>query len=261
MKPIVKWSGGKRREIEKFEPYFPDMSSIETFIEPFAGGASVFFYLEFQKNNVICDMHADLINFYREIKKGNGPRIYEMMEAHPNDEETYYRVRNSEYETSLEKAFQFYYIRKTCFRGMMRYNKNGKFNIPFGRYKTFSFEEVKDSNYENLLKRTEILLGDFHSVFQKYNDPSNFLFLDPPYDSKFTDYGYCTFTQDDHRRLCEDFKNTKSKCMMIIGRTEFIEGLYSGYIKASFPKKYAFKLLKNRVGNEINTDHLIITNY
>ena len=64
----------------------------------------------------------------------------------------------------------------------MRYNKKGKFNIPYGRYKTCNFEDLKNKDYETLLKNTDILNESFETVFDKYNDENNFVFLDPPYE-------------------------------------------------------------------------------
>jgi len=138
--------------------------------------------------------------------------------------------------------------------GMMRYNSKGGFNIPFGRYKTFNFEELKNKDYENLLKRTEIFNKGFEYIFEKYNDSDNFMFLDPPYDSQFTDYGYCKFGKEEHKKLAECFKKTSIKCLMIIGKTPFIEELYDGYISGEYDKKYRFKLHSGRIGNEINTN-------
>ena len=60
------------------------------------------------------------------------------------------------------------------------------------------------------------------------------MFLDPPYDSKFTDYGYCSFGKEEHKRLAELFKATKIKCLMVIGETDFIRELYKDYIVESF---------------------------
>jgi DNA adenine methylase len=161
----------------------------------------------------------------------------------------------------FERACKFYYERKTCYRGMLRYNKKGKFNIPFGRYKTVQYDDLLKPEYEELLKRTEIRCAPFATIFAEYNDPSNFVFLDPPYDSEFTDYGYCSFDREHHKRLAECFKTTKNKCLMVIGATPFIRELYDGYIVDEFEKKYAFKLHSGRVGSEINTTHLVITNY
>ena len=87
------------------------------------------------------------------------------------------------------------------------------------------------------------------------------MFLDPPYDSQFTDYGYCQFDKTDHTRLAELFKGTKIRCLMIVGKTSFIESLYQGYIVEEYEKNYRFKIHSGRVGNEINTKHLVISNY
>jgi DNA adenine methylase len=161
----------------------------------------------------------------------------------------------------LEIACRFYYQRKTCFRGMFRYNKSGHFNIPFGKYKTINYNDLKNIAYEELLKRTEITCGSFETIFERYNDPNNFMFLDPPYDSTFTDYGFCKFGKEEHVKLAELFKTTRIKCLMIIGATDFIRELYDGYIKGEYEKKYRFKLYDGRVGDEINKKHLIIRNY
>jgi DNA adenine methylase len=87
------------------------------------------------------------------------------------------------------------------------------------------------------------------------------MFLDPPYDSEFTDYGYCTFGKEEHKKLANCFKTTNIKCLMIIGKTPFIEELYKEYIVADYDKKYRFKLHSGRIGDEINTKHLVIKNY
>jgi DNA adenine methylase len=256
--PLVKWSGGKADEIKLFEKYIP---KYKTYIEPLVGGGAVYFHLN-PKKAVINDIHPELIAFYREIGLGHGKKIYKFMKEHPNDEETYYDVRgNMTLETDLDKAKYFYYLRKTCFRGMLRYNKSGKFNIPFGKYKTVNFSDLKDKCYAELLERTTIENTSFEEIFNKYNSSDNFVFLDPPYDSEFTDYGYCQFGKEHHKKLAKLFKETKNNCLMVIGKTQFISELYDGYIDEEFDKKYRFKIHSGRVGNEINNKHLIITNY
>lgn len=259
LKPLIKWSGGKSDEIKMFEKYFPEHYT--KYIEPFVGGGSVYFYLN-PVNAVISDVHTELIDLYKSIGNGKGQEIFDFMKENPNDEHTYYKVRDEmEINDTLDSAKRFYYQRKTCFRGMLRYNKNGKFNIPFGRYKTINYNEIINKDYEMLLGRTEILNKGFDYIFENYNDENNFMFLDPPYDSEFTDYGYCQFGKEEQKNLALLFKNTKIKCLMVIGKTKFIEELYNGYIVAEYDKKYRFKLYDNRIGDEINTKHLIIKNY
>lgn len=259
LKPLVKWSGGKGDEIKEFEKYFP--LEYETYIEPFVGGGAVFFYLSPQKA-VINDVHKELVDFYRSIAEKKSQEIYKCMENLPNEEETYYKVRDKMLINSpLDNAIKFYYLRKTCFRGMLRYNKDGKFNIPYGRYKTINYSDLQNKAYEELLSRTEVLNESFEYLFEHYNDANNFMFLDPPYDSEFTDYGYCKFGKEEQKKLSELFKSTKIKCLMIIGKTAYIEELYKDYIVGEYDKKYKFKLYAGRVGDEINTKHLIIKNF
>ncbi len=259
LKPLIKWYGGKNDEIKIFEKYFPD--NYDTYIEPFVGGGSVYFYLN-PKKAIINDIHKELIDFYISISNGKSRDIYDFMNKSPNDEITYYNIRDEmEIKDELDNAKRFYYQRKTCFRGMLRYNKNGKFNIPFGKYKNIHYDDLTNSNYEELLKRTEILNKDFSYIFENYNDENNFMFIDPPYDSEFTDYGYCQFGKDEHLKLAEYFKTTKIKCLLIIGKTDFIKELYKEYIVDEYEKKYRFKIYDNRINDLMNTKHLIIKNY
>ena len=256
--PLIKWSGGKKDELKEIQPFIPKSYSI--YLEPFVGGGAVFFHLNSDRS-VINDVHTELIDFYQSIKNGKSNEIYTFMKEHLNDEETYYKVRRDNVSDILDNAKRFYYLRKTCYRGMMRYNKKGEFNIPFGRYKTYNYEELHNVEYEDILKRTEIYNKDFEYIFEMYNSVDNFMFLDPPYDSEFTDYGYCKFGKNEHEKLAKYFKETNIKCLMVIGKTQFIEDLYKDYIVGEYDKKYRFKLHSGRIGNEINTKHLIIKNY
>ena len=259
LKPLIKWSGGKSDEIKLFEKYIP--ANYDTYLEPFIGGGSLYFYIS-PKKSVISDVHTELIDLYSCIGQGKAKDIYDFMATNPNDEETYYKIRDKmEIKEKLDNAKRFYYQRKTCFRGMSRYNKSGKFNIPFGKYTTINYSDLQNNDYETLLSRTEILNKGFEHVFENYNSADNFMFLDPPYDSEFTDYGYCQFGKEEQKKLAQLFKETKIKCLMVIGKTKFIEELYKDYIVDEYDKKYKFKLYAGRVGDEINTKHLVIKNY
>lgn len=262
MKPLIKWSGGKSSEIIRFRHYYP--REFETVIEPFVGGGAVFFDLN-HKKNVISDVHGGLINFYQQIKEGNAPMIYDIVLNFELNDKAYYKIRDEFTITNeVEQAARFYYLRKTCFRGMLRYNKNGKFNIPFGKYDVINIEDLNEKNrekYEKLFKNTDIRLASFEDIFEEFNDESNFMFLDPPYDSEFTNYGYCEFDRNHHRKLAEYFKSTKNKCLLIIGHTDFISDLYKDFIVHRYHKKYKFKIYSGRVGDEIDNDHLVIKNY
>lgn len=260
MKPLVKWSGGKSEEISLFEKYMP--SQYDLYIEPFVGGGSVFFHMQPNKA-VISDVHEELIDFYQSIKNNKATDIHRFMSSHPNTEETYYDVRDKmRVGCPLDNAKRFYFLRKTCYRGMLRYNKSGGFNIPFGRYKKVNFDDILNPQYTELLRNTEIKCCGFPTIFETYDNPNYFMFLDPPYDSTFTDYGYCQFGREDHQKLAECVKTTRTKCLMVIGKTPLIEQLYDGMIVAEYPKNYRFRLHSGRVkANDIDIHHVVITNY
>jgi len=270
LKPLCKWSGGKRDEIKNFTKFYP--KNFKRFIEPFAGGAAVYFDLNFSGENVINDIHPELINFYKQIKLGNANEIFDILKNFGTTEEDYYIVRGGgkklKKETKvfnpkndIEKAARFIYLRRSCYRGMIRYNKDGGFNVPWGRYETLNFSDLLNPEYTELLKRTEILEGDYKLVFEKYNDKENFYFIDQPYDSKFNDYGGDSFSKENQIELFENFRTTKSNCLMVVGGSDFIRDLYKDYIIFEYPKKYSFKIHSGRIGNEINVNHLVITNY
>lgn len=258
MNPIFKWSGGKRDEIQTFEPYFPDMTTVDTYVEPFIGAGAVYFYLN-HKNNVINDNHPELYNFYNQCSN-NYEKIMEYLNSFENTEQKYYEIRSQhDVKDPIYQASRFFYLRQTCYRGMIRYNSKGEFNIPFGFYKKTSYNLTND--HVNLLKNTTILNLDFLQVCEKYDDKNNFVFLDPPYDSTFKNYN-SDFTKRDHIRLFKWFSKAKSKCMLIIGETPFIYSLYKDFIKCKYRKKYAFKLHGNRIkSSDIDNNHFIITNY
>ena len=134
------------------------------------------------------------------------------------------KVRSYFCKNCVENGQKFYYLRKTCYRGMTDIIKKGEFNIPFGRYKNCNLSDLKNNGYEKLLQQTEIFNKSFEYFFEHYDNENYFMFLDPPYDSQFTDYGYCSFGKEEHRKLkMECFKKTKTKCLMVIGKTPFIE--------------------------------------
>jgi DNA adenine methylase len=138
---------------------------------------------------------------------------------------------------------------------MLRYNRKGHFNIPFGRYKTVDFSALLDPEYQECFKNAELKCQSFVECL--IDDPSYFYFLDPPYDSPFSNYKV-PFGEPEHRQLATWFTNTTSQCLMIIGDTPFIRSLYEPFIVGEYPKKYRFRLHSGRVGNEMNTTHLII---
>ncbi len=283
MKPMIKYRGGKSREIPLFEKYIP--KEYDRFFEPFVGGGAVYFYLE-PGAAVINDINADVSQFYKDVKE-NYPKmrkqlnelqtVYEKNQSdykelkaqHPDDrvenrnEALYYRMRdmfNGRIKKEYLASVIYYFINKTAYSGMIRYNAAGEYNVPFGRYANLNTHIITE-DHSRLLQGTDILCGDYTVAFNM-STSKDFMFLDPPYDCIFNDYGNLElsdgFNEDEHRRLAGDYKNLDCKALMVIGRTALTEELYSKYIKDEYYKSYAVNI-RNRFKSD--SKHIVVMNY
>ena len=284
MKPIIKYRGGKYREIKYFEEFIPE--GFDTYIEPFVGGGAVFFYLEPRKS-IINDINQRLIEFYRELRDS-----YEVLRAQLDELQTTYENNQKEYEAAKSKAGEttyvenkneklyyqirdiynnpngkwlnattYYFINKTSYSGMIRHNSNGDYNVPFGRYKHFNAKVITDE-HNRLLRRTKICNEDFAAIFDMAK-PSDFMFLDPPYHmASFNDYGNTQyingFSEDEHKRLAKKYKQLCCKALMVISKTNLTEELYKEYIAGEYGKEYMVNI-RNRF--RASAQHIIVKNY
>ena len=257
LKPLFPWVGGKRNEIRKYIKHVP--TDIDTYIEPFVGGGATFFYLNHHKN-IINDVHTELIDFYQCVKNDEMNEIHTFMSDREFNEASYFHVRDDmEIISQLDNAKRFYFLRKTCFRGIVRYDKKGVFNVRYNHNNDVKFNDLQNEQYVDWLKKTSVFNVGFEAFFETYNDPKNFMFLDPPYDCKITDYGFSQFGKTEHHKLAECFKTTSIRCLMVIGKTEFISELYAGYIVEEYDKRYIFNKGEHKRNN--SAIHLIIKNY
>ena len=143
---------------------------------------------------------------------------------------------------------------------MIRYNSHGEYNVPYGRYAHFNTNIITPNHYK-LLQRTEIYNQDYQDIFELAN-PNDFMFLDPPYERIFNNYGNLNqsngFDEAEHLRLANNFYKLRCKALMIISKTEFIEKLYHDYIIDEYTKRYSVNI-RNRFKSEAK--HLIVANY
>lgn len=169
-------------------------------------------------------------------------------------------------EISLQyKAANFYFIREYCYGSMFRYNTKGEFNIPYGGM-SYNRKDMKakidcmfNEEIAQLFSNTDIYCCDFEEFFEKANLTCNdFMFLDPPYDTDFSDYEGKDFTKHDQERLADALKKTPAKFILVIKNTEFIYNLYAeNFNILSFDKQYTYNV---RSRNDRGAEHLIITN-
>ncbi|MBP5193633.1 MAG: DNA adenine methylase, partial [Clostridia bacterium] len=110
-----------------------------------------------------------------------------------------------------------------------------------------------------ILSSARITSTDFDGVFAECGE-GDFIFLDPPYDTDFSEYETNAFGKEEHKRLAKRIYETKAKFLLIIKNTPFIADLYDdkGFNVYSFDNKYAY-CVKGR--NDRNAEHFIITNY
>jgi len=282
LKPIIKYRGGKSREIDIICDHIP--KKFETYIEPFFGGGALYFHLE-KENCIINDINKKIIHFYRDVATNYKEMrcqldklecIYKKNQIdyekrkkdnldkkipHKN-EELYYFLRdifNKKIKSDFLDSVVFFFINKTAYSGMIRYNKKGEYNVPFGRYKNFN-TKLLTKNHSDLLKKTKIFNLDYSKIFEMAQK-NDFMFLDPPYDTTFSDYGNKNdFTEENHIKLSEDFKNLNCKALMLISRTPLINSLYKKYIfeDLTFNKTYSVNI-RNRFKRDAR--HIVIKNY
>jgi DNA adenine methylase len=283
MKPLVKYRGGKSKEIPHLEKHIPKFRG--RYIEPFFGGGAMFFYLE-PKQAIINDINSKLMGFYKGVKSDfdnlqkelsliekvyhiNRRKFEELKAKTPtervdDDNETlYYQIRNMFNDLTDKKysdALLYFFINKTAYSGMIRYNAKGEFNVPYGRYANLNTSLVTKS-HSKLLANTEIYNLDYSEIFKMATE-DDFMFLDPPYDCVFSDYGNIEhkdgFNEKNHIELANHYKNLKCKALMVIGRTPLTEKLYGDFIVDEYGKSYAVNI-RNRFKSEAN--HILVSNY
>ena len=206
-KPILKWAGGKTQMLNDLLPKVP--SSYGRYIEPFFGGGAMFFALQ-PENAIIADSNPELINMYRQVA-ANVDEVIQYLKKYENTSEMFYTVREQEWTQlpKAEAAARTIFLNRTCFNGLYRVNKQGKFNVPYGKYanpKICDEDGLKAAS--EALKKAEILCGDYLLVLDHYAQPGDFVFLDPPYlpISEYADFKRYTkeqFYEEDHVELAK----------------------------------------------------------
>lgn len=199
LKPPLKWAGGKRWLV----PYLRRLWNPHRrrrMIEPLCGGLAVTLGL-MPGDCLLNDINPHSINFYMHLKHGlriplpmrNEPALYYEYRHRFNE-----LIRNGNEQTA-EAAALFYYLNRTGYNGLCRFNRKGEFNVPFGRYKHINY--TRDfSAYARLFAGWDFRTGDFETLPLRRDD---FVYADPPYDVEFTSYSKEQFGWDEQVRLAE----------------------------------------------------------
>jgi len=222
VRPPLKWAGGKRWQLPHLLPLWAS-NRRRRLVEPFCGGLAV--ALGVTPNRALLnDINPHVINFYRWLKRG---LIVSLPMA--NQEELYYanrllfnELQASQRGETAEAAQLFYYLNRTGYNGLCRFNQSGEFNVPFGRYAKIGYAR-EFSAYREAFADWAFVNTDFEQLAIKAGD---FIYADPPYDVEFTHYSKEGFTWEDQVRTATWLAKHKGPVVLSNQATKRIVRLY-----------------------------------
>ena len=220
--PPLKWAGGKRWQVPRLQALWGAQAG-RRLVEPFCGGLAVALGLS-PRRALLNDANPHLVNFYRWLKRG---LVVDLPMA--NERAMFYRYRtrfndllSSGRGGTRESACLFYYLNRTGYNGLCRFNQSGHFNVPFGRYATVRY--LRDfSAYRVRFAGWEFTAVDISELSFDAND---FVYADPPYDVEFTHYARKGFTWSDQERTAEFLARHPGPVVLVNQATDRIQKLY-----------------------------------
>ncbi|MBQ3408622.1 MAG: Dam family site-specific DNA-(adenine-N6)-methyltransferase [Clostridia bacterium] len=195
-----------------------------TWVEPFMGSGVVGFNIKPNKA-IFSDTNPHIINFYNQIKSGEitSYKVREFLEKEGKkleelDEVYYYEVRNRFNEN--HNPLDFLFLNRSCFNGMIRFNKDYKFNVPYGhKPKRFSKAYITKivnqvAHVEDLIKNNnwEFKCQSFEKAISEAPEKS-FVYCDPPYIGRHVDY-YDSWDEKSEKNLKESLQESNKKFMI-----------------------------------------------
>lgn len=215
---FLRYPGGKSRLLSYLVDYLPESKDIKgTYIEPFVGGGSVFFYMN-SSNALISDLNSELITLYKGIKL-YPHKVWETFKSFRKGKVAYYNIRNTVLDGKplYYRAARTLFLNRTCFKGMWRHNRKGNFNVGYGgeeRRWVITHENIVELS--QILRKAEIFNYDFEDVILNASK-NDFIFLDPPYkpgEKDLHELHYCNgkFLFEEQLRIADTLKSLpKSK--------------------------------------------------
>lgn len=277
--PLLKWPGGKRKELPIISPRVPPH---ERYFEPFFGGGSVYFHCINARLAYANDVNVDLMSFYRCVKNRKPVffnSLYEWVDAWDRESlqgrtTMYYEARdtyNNSRKRSVKRSVYFFLIRELAYGGMFRRNGSGEFNVPFGRVYGQSdglmrrkADYLLSDEVQNKLGNLALYNVDFSEFLNSFEfSHKDFMFVDPPYDTSFSTYDE-DFNLCDQLRLGESLRNFPGKFMLVCKLTPLTEKIYrpvnnrNGFEIHEYDAQYRFNI-KGRFSRD--TRHILVTNY
>ncbi|SRR5712692_1423730 len=235
--PPLKWAGGKRWQLPHLKEYW-ERECHRRLVEPFCGGLAVTLGLTPQRA-LLNDINPHLINFYLWLKRGLNISI-KMRTNHAH----FYKRRKRFNEllrtgkaATKEAASLFYYLNRTGYNGMCRFNGSGEFNVPIGSYQKVKYKR-DFSAYKALFTNWQFSNRSFQYVEL---EPGDFVYADPPYDVEFTHYWKKGFSWEDQVRTAQWLATHRGPVILSNIATLQIVRLYKGLgyeiIRRSAPRR------------------------
>lgn len=229
-RPFVKMAGGKSKLIPELLKHMPSMFA--DYYEPFVGGGALFFHLRSQhidsaRRYVIGDTNEQLITSYRVVRD-ECTDLVRRLRGMKNSERVFYKVRDIDLDLlpantpGLHAAIatRLIYLNKTCFNGLHRVNRAGRFNTPFGHYPNPAIcDEPNLRAVSRALRGVSILNAPFATTV-KHARAGDLVYFDPPYlpisDQSFTRYGAMGFGYGQHAELAQLARDLKARGVHVI---------------------------------------------
>ncbi len=249
--PFLKWAGGKRWLAPRLVPLIKQElhESGGEYIEPFLGAGALFFALNPQRAT-LSDINENLIEVYLEIKR-NWLAIIDEIKTWPVNEKFYYSIRMREPGSRFDRACRFLYLNRTCYGGLYRENKQGKFNVPYGGGRNHNALWEK-----NLLQKASVALrgrvkiqsSDFENLI-KNSSEGDVVYCDPTYSTKkrkqFDRYGKTIFSWPDQVRLALVTEEAMDRGVLVI-----VSNSGCFHLNDFYPRAYRINLEKSKtIGN------------
>ena len=258
---LKKQTTALKKEVEKIgSPYYKDILEAckilqELPVDCFNDETKEAFKLLFEKTNTWEKEYGEKKKSFKALKEKLNEEIYKIADKY------YYHYRNNDFATDFENAVKFYILRQLSFSGMLRFGADGRFNIPFGWYKSFKGIEQNADDIKRVLNNTTFMCEDWKKCADKATE-KDFVFLDPPFTRTFTQYHVDgEFGKKEHEDLADWFKTTKAQVMIIINKDEFTESLYNDYIICEYDHKYSIQYRDRMTEKDSNAQHFVAINY
>lgn len=232
VKPFLKWVGGKRSILPQLIKRMPEQYG--TYREAFVGGGALFFEVQPCKA-YLSDINFHLMLTYQAVRDDVGRLITNLKLHEKNHDAAYYsksRDRLGSEQDTTKIAALFIYLNKTCFNGLYRVNKEGKFNVPIGSGKDKTPALFEDELLRNTSKLLQGVTLHQHPFYQMPVVREDFYYLDPPYHKTYSQYDGSGFGDVEHERLaqfCKELHQAGAYFMLSNSDTPFIRGLYDGF--------------------------------